>query len=417
MTRRVRRAFASLLVLIVACGSSSDASDASGSGGSAGTPPPGSTPPGGTSGGTSGTPPGAVPPPTPGAPMTPAQIATKLRGKAQFLIGMGNDLASDHSQDGAYTLGTTLDLHYAYMVGLQGQGGWPDWDANGSFVNILSDSADKKGVTPMYTLYSMRAWGEANLDVLTNDGFMTPYWSGAKLLFQRIKDFGKPAVVHVEPDFWGFSMQKAPGADHPVHVKALVPECSALNDDLGGFVRCMIILGRTYAPNAVIGFHASVWGGDAQTTVAYFKKLGVDGADFVSTDMLDRDAGCFELHTDPNCTRGGTTGWYWDETNATSPNFHEHLAWAKGIHDGLGLPLMWWQIPFGVPSATPGGTAGHYRDNRVHYLFNHVDEYVAAGGFAAAFGTGAGNQTYITTDGGQFKNAVTAYYAKPFELK
>ena len=74
------------------------------------------------------------------------------------------------------------------------------------------------------------------------------------------------------------------------------------------------------------------------------------------------------------------------------------------------------QIPFGVPSDTPGGTAGHYRDNRVHYIFNHVDEFVAAGGLAAAFGTGAENQTYIDTDGDQFKDAITGYYATPFPL-
>ena len=60
-----------------------------------------------------------------------------------------------------------------------------------------------------------------------------------------------------------------------------------------------------------------------------------------------------------------------------------------------------------MPSATPGGTAGHYRDNRVHYVFSHIGEFVAAGGLGITFGVGAGNQTYITTDGDQFKNAVT----------
>jgi hypothetical protein len=48
-----------------------------------------------------------------------------------------------------------FDLHYAYLVGLLGMGGWPDGNANGTFVNILTDSADAHGVTPMFTLYSM----------------------------------------------------------------------------------------------------------------------------------------------------------------------------------------------------------------------------------------------------------------------
>lgn len=348
---------------------------------------------------------------TTGGTSAAAKLAIKLRGKAQFLVGMGNDLAPNHDQDGAYTLGTTLDLHYAYLVGLKGQGGWPDWNANGTFIDILANSAKAHGVTPMYTLYSMAAWGEGNLSVLTNDGYMKPYWDGAKLLFQRIAAFGDAAVVQFEPDFWGFAQMQSPDAKHDVHVTSLASDCAGLTNDLAGMGRCLLKLARTYAPKAAVGFHVSEWAGSPSAIVSYFKAIGADAADFITTDMLDRDAGCFEAHVDPACQRGGS--FYWDESNTTSPNFHEHLAWIKSIGDGVGLPILWWQVPFGVPSATPGGTAGHYRDNRVHYMFSHVDEFVAAGGVGAVFGTGAGNQTYITTDGGQFKDAVTAYFAKP----
>jgi hypothetical protein len=78
--------------------------------------------------------------------------------------------------------------------------------------------------------------------------------------------------------------------------------------------------------------------------------------------------------------------------------------------------MIWWQVPFGVPSTTKGGSAGHYRDNRVHYIFSHIQEFVDAGGLGVTFGTGAGNQTDITTDGGQFKTAVTKYFAAPVAL-
>ena len=102
------------------------------------------------------------------APVRAADVATRLGRPPRFLIGMGNDLANDHNQDGAYTLGVTLDLHYAYLVGLPGQGGWPDWNAGGTFVNILTDTADDHGVVPMFTLYQMAAWGEGNIGALTN---------------------------------------------------------------------------------------------------------------------------------------------------------------------------------------------------------------------------------------------------------
>src|SRR5215467_11481624 len=341
-----------------------------------------------------------------------ADLARRLNRSPNFLIGMGNDLAADHNQDGAYTLGTTLDLHYCYLVGLMGQGGWPDWNPNGSFVNIITDTASAHGVVPMFTLYSMAAWGEGNLAVLTNDGFMGPYWNGAALLFDRLALFNKPAVVHLEPDFWGFAQQQAPGGDPTriaVHVSSLAPDCSDLPNDLTGMGRCLVRLARRRAPKAIVGFHASAWAGSVGNVAQFLNRIGAADSDLVVIETLDRDAGCFEAHVDPNCQR--TDGpWYWDETNQTTPNFHQHLDWALTLHNGVGKPLLWWQMPLGVPSATPGGTASHYRDNRVRYLFSHVNEFISAGGVGAVFGVGAGNQTYITTDGDQFKNAVRGYF-------
>jgi hypothetical protein len=346
-------------------------------------------------------------------------LAQALRGGSvvgcHFLIGMGNDLAADHNNDGAYTLGTTLDLHYAYLVGLPTKGGWPDWNSNGTFVNILTDTAAAHGVTPMLTLYAMAALGDGNFSMTTNDSAMNLYWQGAKLLFQRVGIFNKPTVVHLEPDFWGYAMHNSLDGTARVIVTEHAPDCAGLPDNLIGMAGCLLKLARTYAPFAKVGFHASVWGGTQAQEVSFFKAIHADQADFLATDVLDRDAGCFEAHVDPGCQRNDGP-WYWDENNQTSPNFREHLAWVKAMHDGLGLPILWWQVPFGAPSATPGGTAGHYRDNRVHYIFQHIDEFVAAGGVGAAFGTGAGNQTYISTDGGQFHDAVNKYFALPFAL-
>jgi hypothetical protein len=346
------------------------------------------------------------------------QVARTVRGgtACHFLVGMGNDLNNDHNKDGAYTLGTTLDLHYAYMTGLPTEGGWPDWNTNGSFVNILSDSASAHGVTPMYTLYAMAARGDGNFAMTTDDAAMNLYWQGAKLLFQRLAIFDKPAVVHLEPDFWGYALQHSADGTARVIVTTHAPDCHGLPDNLIGMAGCLVKLARMYAPKAAIGFHASNFGFTPDQVVQFFKAIHADTADFVATDVIDRDAGCYELHTDPVCMRGGKTGWYWDETNQTSPNFKEHLDWVKAVHDGLKLPVLWWQLPFGAPSTTPGGTSGHYRDNRVRYLFSHVGEFVAAGGLGATFGTGAGNQTYVTTDNNQFQNAVMGYFANPVAL-
>jgi hypothetical protein len=200
-------------------------------------------------------------------------------------------------------------------------------------------------------------------------------------------------------------------------VKSLAGDCSDQPDDLTGFARCMIALGRKYAPKALLGLHASVWADSDGSKVADFlAQLGASDTDFIGVDMLDRDAGCFEAHVDSSCQRNDGP-WYWDESNQTSPNFHDHFAWAKKVGDGLKKPILWWQVPFGVPSDKPGGEPGHYRDNRVKYIFEHIDELIAAGGVGVSFGVGTGNQTYITSDGDQFKNAVTKYFAAPIELQ
>ena len=360
---------------------------------------------------------------TPSGPTTAAAMAKKLGRPANLLVGLGNDLnqQSNHDLDGAFTLGTTLDLHYAYLSAYKNSdgswGSWASWNAGGTFVNVITDSADAHGVVPMLSLYAMAEQGDSNLSGFTNDSFEKSYWGDVKLLFQRLGVFDKPAVVHLEPDFWAYAEQqsKEDPTSMKVNLTGNVPECAGLSNDLVGFGHCYVRLARMYAPKALIGFHASQWAnGDPNATAKFLNAVGADQTDVIFADLLDRDAGCFEAAVDPNCMRGGS--FYWDESNATSPNFHDYLAWSKAIATGVGHPMIWWQIPLGVPSATPGGAPSHYRDNRVHYIFSHIPEFVAAGGLGIAFGTGAGNQTDITTDGDQFKNAVSAYLKAPAAL-
>lgn len=56
---------------------------------------------------------------------------------------------------------------------------------------------------------------------------------------------------------------------------------------------------------------------------------------------------------------------------------------------------------------------GTNHDDRVRYFFSHPQEFAAAGGIGAVFGTGAPNQTTALTDGGQFRAALAQYVAAP----
>jgi hypothetical protein len=390
-------------------GATTGTGGATGKGGTTGT--------GGTAGGTSKDASASdvvIAPPTDGGG---SGIGGKL-GKTNFMIGLGPN-------ESAYPASGQLDIRYAYLVGnADVNSSWTKWNSpDGEFAAIVARGADAKGAIPMFDMYEFAADGDGNFAIVNDATFMTRYWADIQLLADKIKAFGKPAIVHIEPDFWGYAQANATNGD-PTKFAAKVkiaPTCGDLADDLTGLAQCAIRIFRTTSPKAAVGLHASQWAaydakGDPDgAAVGKFLAQVLGGqADYIATDILDRDAGCFEAKPSAyDCSRGGTTGWYWDESNATTPNFTQYLAWAKAMHDAIGLPILWWQTPMGVPASTPGGAPNMYRDNRVHYIFSHMREFINAGGVGACFGAGASGQTTVSTDGGQFQQALVKYNGAP----
>ena len=371
-------------------------------------------------------------------------LANFLAGDAHFMIGAGNDLAGPPTYDAnralAFTLGTDLDVHYVYLVGYSDRGGWPTWNADGSFVTIHADAARRNGgVAPMFTYYQLALDYESGSDPLADAGRMAVYLADVRLLFTRLAEFGDPAAVHFEPDLYGYLQQRfddmAATADSYVariHVDS-APECSALPETAHGLGRCLVAMRDAIAPNVRIGLHASQWGAwydstdlgadveaSGRSVATFLRSMGAAEMDFVVVETLDRDAGFWEAYGGSASMCSPTDGprgkVYWDETNETAPNFAQHFRWVRALTTELSLPAMWWQTPFGVPSASCGGSDGSWRDNRVAYFFAHIDELVAAGGAGALFGTGAGGQTAPGSDDGQFQRAVQAYFLAPTVL-
>ena len=348
-------------------------------------------------------------------------LVAKLGRPSRFLVGLGNDVGAaegwDPNKAHAYTIGPKMDIHYMYLSGLPGEGGWTEYNSpTGYYVTKHVEAAKARGVVPMFTLYQAAAWGDGNLSAMNDGSFMGKYWKGVRSMFERLGWAGVPAIVHLEPDFWGYAQKRGddPWAT-PVQVTAHVAECKDLPNNVAGFGKCMVRLSRKLSPKVAVGLSASTFGAytsskpDPWRVASFLNKVGGAESDLVIVETLDRDAGCYERASDPNCKRSGT--FYWGQAQ-----FTEHLAWAKAIRQGTGKPLLWWQMPLGVASGTWGGWAGKYRDNRVQYLFSKPWEFAQAGGIGAVFGTGAPNQTTAKTDGGQFKNAVTRYLASPAGL-
>lgn len=332
-------------------------------------------------------------------------------------LGAGNSITDITSQQ------IHPDIIDTYLVGVGGSS-WPTWNSpDGAYITQVSANVKSIGAVPMFTLYQMASRGEGNLSAINDAGFMDGYWAQVKLMYQKIGATGLPTLVNLEPDFWGFVLAGAPGGDptkQPARVST-VAECASQPDNVVGLAGCLMALGRTYAPKAKLGFPPSFWGRDAATVGDFMLKVGAGKADFIVAQTSDRDAGCFEASPPPaECTGRGNGPFYWDETNATnapSPSFRQNRDEWSAVRSRLGnLPILYWQTPLGVPSATPGGTPGHFRDNHVQYMLTHASEYTAIGVFAIVFSGGGSTSANITTDGGQFARLFKDYLANPAPL-
>jgi len=289
-----------------------------------------------------------------------------------------------------------------------------DQDPPGQYAVDFASKAGSAREIPMFTYYEiLQASGvpegtaEAT-SAVRDPAFMARYLADWRFLLERLGD--SVAFLHIEPDFWGYAEQA--GSDPhalPAAVASADPaDCGSQEDSIAGLGRCMIAMVRAHAPRAKVGLHASGWGtgidvldnkdpsldvaGQAARLGAFLQACGAADGDYVVADMSDRDAG----------TRNN---WY-DATNATLPNFHQAFAWAKGVAEAVGRPVLWWQIPLGNPSLAPAN-----QDNRVDYLLTHVGEVAASHGVGLAFGAGAAGQATPTTDDGNFVARAKSYYA------
>lgn len=325
-------------------------------------------------------------------------------------LGAGNAISDMTSQQ------IHPDIIDTYLVGV-GSGSWPYWNSpDGAYVTYVSANDKAIGAVPMFTLYQMATDGEANMTPVNDMTFMTTYWAQAKLMYQKIGATGQPTLVNLEPDFWGFVQAKSGGDPTTVPARvSMVTECAGQPDTAVGIAGCLLTLGRTYAPKAKLGFPPSFWGGDATSVGNFMAKVGAGKADFIVAQTSDRDAGCFEIASPvAECAGRGNGPFYWDENNVSTPNYSQSLAQWSTVRSILGkLPILFWQTPMGVPSATPGGTPGHYRDNRVHYMLTNPTQYTGVCVFAIVFSAGGSTSATITTDGGQFARLFQAYLANP----
>jgi hypothetical protein len=305
------------------------------------------------------------------------------------------------------------------------------------YATYFMQAAAKNAQVPMFTYYEILQTAQATIanfqegmaevtQAASNVSLMTRYFADWRFLLQAIGQ--QKALLHIEPDFWGYARQAGSATAIAAAVASANPtDCGGLPNTIAGMGQCLVSMVRKYAPNALVGLHASAWNiasntnksvdvtTDAKAAASFLAACGQSSADFIVVETSDRDAGYYQIAKSQHV--------WWDATDKVLPDYAQHLAWVKALTEALGTPALYWQTPLG--NASGNNTSTHYQDNRVDYFFGgsaagvdsaapttvpaHWSALAAAHVVGVAFGAGAGEQTTPETDGGYLVSKTKSY--------
>jgi hypothetical protein len=296
-------------------------------------------------------------------------------------------------------------------------GWWGCWSGNttapGTYVtwwdNQVTQATWQNAARPQmffWTWYSLRDLGDAagsgdgpgEVVAINRLDLLTRYLDDFRFLLQKIGN--SRAMMDLEPDFWGYV--KSLGDPHkvPAKVSAANPtDCAAQEDSAVGLAHCLISMAHQYAPNATAGMHISCWDWQTNTQSCgrFYVDLGATAADFLVSDVSDRDAGWYAQ------PQNGGYDNFWTDQKATAA-----LGFYKTVSESVGRPMVLWQIPVG--NMAQNNTTSHYRDDKVDYLFSHMSQVADAHVVALLFGAGQQDQTTPETDGGNLIDKTINYW-------
>jgi len=257
----------------------------------------------------------------------------------------------------------------------------------------------------LWNWYSLRDLGDlagqgdgpGEVVAINRVDLLTRYLNDYRFFLQKIG--GRQDMIDLEPDFWGYV--RSLGNPHQVaaQVSAADPtDCGSQENSAAGLARCLIAMTRTYAPNAAVSLHLTCWDFNTSACARDYQALGAQNADFLATDVSDRDAGWYA-----ESAHGGRDT-YWTDQKATAA-----LSFYKTMAEALGKPVVLWQIPVG--NMAQNNTLNHYQDDKVDWFFAHMDQVAKAHIAGLLFGAGQQEQTTVETDGGNLISKTIAYRA------
>lgn len=313
--------------------------------------------------------------------------------------------------------GTAWDFRYQYLAGGVNTGqDWETWASPaGQFAANYLRESDASGYIPSLVYYELRqskgtcaGCGDAIADRtnLNDPAVMASYYANWRLLMREVGNFGKPVLVIVEPDLWGFLQQSVVyGSNSAANVPASVAssgdaDAAGLTNTAQGFALALLHMRDRYAPNALLTLHVSNWATmldiGSSTDVSLSVRLVADmTARFLLTAGLSgnpKGISTWDLLSSDASDRDNAQGAaWWDRTNQTFPNFTRYLSFISEVASRTNRRVVMWQVPEGNQYfATMNDSQHHTQDNRPEYILSHLLDIAHAGVVAVLFGPGNG---------------------------
>jgi hypothetical protein len=245
-------------------------------------------------------------------------------------------------------------------------------------------------------LTTATAWQD-EVKAVNRVDLLTRYLNDYRFFLQKIGT--SHDMIDLEPDFWGFARGMGDLNKVPAQVTAAAPQdCANQGNSVPGLARCLIAMTRKYAPNAAVGLHLTCWDwpGNVARCGRDYLALGATGADFLVGEVEAADAGFNALPAN------GAQNTFW-----TDQKWAAQLAYWKAMAETVGKPVVAWQIPLG--NMRQNNTKNHYQDDKVDWLFSHMDQVASAHVAGLLFGPGTPESTTVESDGGNLFAKTTTY--------
>ncbi|MEY9857069.1 hypothetical protein ABH935_002677 [Catenulispora sp. GAS73] len=239
--------------------------------------------------------------------------------------------------------------------------------------------------------------GPGEVVAINRVDLLTRYLNDYRFFLQKIGT--RNDMIDLEPDFWGYVRSIGNPHQVPAQVSAANPtDCGSQENSAAGLAHCLVAMAREYAPNAAVALHLTCWDWQTETAgcIRDYQALGAQNADFLVTDVSDRDAGWY---AEP--AHGARDTFWTDQKAAAALGFYKTMA------EALGKPVVLWQIPVG--NMAQNNTLNHYQDDKVDWFFAHMSQVANAHVAGLLFGAGQQEQTTVETDGGNLISKTIAY--------